>query len=177
MSPLPQRIFPPEHPTSTQARTVETSKCRREERSLRSAATSAEQVCFPFAAQIARLSRHIQGHKPEEVCLITSLDVTELPAARWLQLNRQAWGIESGLHQRLDVSHNDDRSRVRHPNVMLVFALMRRLANSLFMEWRAQFPKPHHKTTTDFQAYLSQEHCRRGIRFLTAKRPHLKHPS
>jgi predicted transposase YbfD/YdcC len=138
---------------------------------------TAEQVCFPFASQVARLNRHIQGHKPEEVCLITSAETSRLEAPQWLQFNRQSWGIEGGLHQRLDISHNDDRSRVRRPNVMLVFALMRRLANSLFMEWRAQFPKPDHKTTTNFQAFFSEEHHRRGVRFLTVKRPNLKSPS
>ena len=30
------------------------------------------------------------------------------------------WGIENGLHQRLDISHNDDRCRVRNDNAMLV---------------------------------------------------------
>lgn len=129
---------------------------------------------FPFAAQVARLRRHLQGHKPEEVCLITDLENRELDAASWIQFNRQAWGIESGLHQRLDVSHNDDRCRVRQPNVMMVFAIMRRFANSLFMEWRSQFPKPDHKTTSDFQSHFSEDHCRRGIRFLCAKHPHLK---
>lgn len=134
-------------------------------------------MSFPFAAQVARLRRHLQGHKPEEVCLITDLVNSQLDASQWLKFNRQAWGIEGGLHQRLDVSHNDDRCRVRHPNAMLVFALMRRLANSLFMEWRAQFPKPDHKTTTDFQSHFSADHCRRGVRFLLAKRPHLKSTS
>jgi predicted transposase YbfD/YdcC len=38
----------------------------------------------------------------------------------WLRLNRDAWGIENGLHQRLDVSDNDDRCRVRNDNAMLV---------------------------------------------------------
>ena len=86
----------------------------------------------------------------------------------------RAWGIESGLHQRLDVSQNEDRCRVRHPNVMLLFAMMRRLANSLFMEWRSQFRRPDHKTTTDFQSHFSEENRRRGIAFLTSKRPSLK---
>jgi len=35
-----------------------------------------------------------------------------------LLLNRKAWGIESGLHQRLDVSYNDDRCRVQNDNGM-----------------------------------------------------------
>lgn len=150
---------------------------RREDRCLGAASVTAEQMCFSFAAQVARLRRHIQGHKPEEVCLITSLDGDPLDAVRWLQLNRQAWGIEAGLHQRLDVSHNDDLFRVRHPNVMLVFAPMRRLANSLFMDWRTQFPTSDHKTTTDFQSHFSEDHHRRRIRFLVAKHPHPKSTS
>lgn len=134
-------------------------------------------MSFPFAAQVARLRRHLQGHKPEEVCLITDRVNSQLDAFPWLPFSRQAWGIEGGLHQRLDVSHNDERCRVRHPNAMLVSARMRRLANSLFMEWRAQFPKPDHKTTTDFQSHFRADHCRRGVRFLLAKRPHLKSTS
>jgi predicted transposase YbfD/YdcC len=51
-------------------------------------------------------------------------------------MNRDAWGIESGLHQRLDVSHNDDRCRVRNDNAMLVLGVMLRLSNNLFMQWR-----------------------------------------
>jgi hypothetical protein len=51
-------------------------------------------------------------------------------------MNRDVWGIESGLHQRLDVSHNDDRCRVRNDNAMLVLGMMLRLSNSLFMQWR-----------------------------------------
>lgn len=135
---------------------------------------SAEQVGFPYAAQVARVRRCLQGHRPEEVCLITSLPPEQLDAAQWLRLNRQGWGIESGLHQRLDVSQNDDRCRVRHPNAMMLFALMRRFANSLMVEWQSQFPKPAHKTTADFQSHFSEEHHRRALRFLTSKHPSLK---
>jgi hypothetical protein len=66
--------------------------------------------------------------------------------------------IENGLHQRLDVSHNDDRFRVRHHNAMWVLAMMRRLSNSLFMHWRQRKRRPDHVTTTDFQAHLSEDH-------------------
>ena len=111
------------------------------------------------------------------MCLITDLENRQLDASSWIGLNRQAWGIESGLHQRLDVSHNDDHCRVRQPNAMMVFAILRRFAYSLFMQWRSQFRKPDHKTTSDFQSYISEDHCRRGIRFLCAKRPHLKSTS
>jgi hypothetical protein len=67
------------------------------------------------------------------VALITSLEPSRLDAANWMRLNRDAWGIESGLHQRLDISHNDDRCRFRNHNAMVVLGMMLRLSNSLFM--------------------------------------------
>jgi hypothetical protein len=42
--------------------------------------------------------------------LITSAEPAKLEAQKWLEFNRGGFGgIENGLHQRLDVSHNDDR--------------------------------------------------------------------
>ena len=134
----------------------------------------AEAVGFPFAAQAARLLRQTRGRKDESVALLTSLEPKALGAARWLELNRQAWGIESGLHQRLDVSHNDDRCRVRNDNGMMVLGMMRRLSNSLFMEWRGHQRRPEHQTTTDFQSEMSAEHARRAVRMVLSKRPSLK---
>jgi hypothetical protein len=64
--------------------------------------------------------RQTEGRKDELVALITSLEPSRLDATNWLRLNRDHWGIESGLHQRLDISHNDDRCRVRNDNAMLV---------------------------------------------------------
>lgn len=135
---------------------------------------SGETVCFPLAEQAARLLRQIQGHKEEEVALITSADLARLDAKSWLDLNRQAWGIESGLHQRLDVSHNDDRCRVRNTNGMWVLGILRRLSNSLFMEWSRHRPRPDHVTTTDFQAALGEEQQRAALRFVLSKRPDLR---
>jgi hypothetical protein len=97
-------------------------------------------VGFAFASQVARLLRQTQGRKDEEVALITSAPTSVLPAKLWLQLNRQGWGIESGLHQRLDVSYNDDRSRVQNDNALWVLGMFRRIANSLFVQW-SSYPK------------------------------------
>lgn len=138
------------------------------------AAISGEQACFPLAQQAARLLRQTQGRKDEAVALITSAEPARLDATRWLHLNRQAWDIESGLHQRLDVSHNDDRCRVRGDNGIWVLGMMRRLTNSLFMEWRSHRRRPDHVTTTDFQAALSQDHHRPAMRLVLGKRPNLK---
>lgn len=153
---------------------METNKGRPENRVIRTAEVSAEDVGFPFASQAARLLRQTQGRKDELVALITSAPAQRLNAQQWLQLNRQGWDIESGLHQRLDVSYNDDRCRVQNPKTMLILGMYRRLANSLFMEWRQNQPRPEHVTTTDFQARMSQEHCVKAIRFVLAKRPTLK---
>ena len=132
---------------------------------------------FPFAAQVGRLLRQTQGRKDEEVALITSAPPERLNASQWLALNRQAWGIESGLHQRLDVSYNDDRCRVQDTKTLLTLGMYRRLANSLFVEWRQKQRRPDHVTTTDFQTRMAEEHRANALRFVLAKRPSLKNLS
>jgi len=140
-------------------------------RVLRSLDATAEQVDFPCVEQVALLRRHLRQHSPETVALVTSLLPEALDAAQWLRDNRAAWGIESGLHQRLDVSHLDDQCRVRKPKSMRVMGMFRRLSNSLFMHWRSQQKKPRHKTTTDFFSALNAEHHRYAIRCLHARQP------
>lgn len=129
---------------------------------------------FPLARQAARLLRQTAGRKDEQVALITSAEPKELNAQRWLKLNRAAWGIESGLHQRLDISYNDDRCRVQSQEGIWIFGMFRRLANSLFMEWRAGQRRPEHVTTTDFHALLGQDNRRRAFRLVTTMNPSLK---
>lgn len=140
-------------------------------RVLRSRAVSAEAVDFPCVEQVALLRRHLRQHAPETVALVSSLPLEQLNAAQWLTDNRFAWGIENGLHQRLDVSHFDDQCRVRHPRSMRVMGLFRRFSNSLFMHWRGRQKRPRHKTTTDFFSAMNAEHHRYAIRFLHARQP------
>lgn len=121
--------------------------------------------------QVALLRRNLRQHRPETVALVTSLPPAELDATEWLAYNRAAWGIESGLHQRLDVSHLDDQCRVREPRSMRVMGMFRRFSNSLFMHWRSRQTKPHYKTTTDFFSAMNAEHHRYGIRCLNARMP------
>ena len=134
---------------------------------------SAEQVCFPLAEQAALLLRQTEGRKDELVALITSAEPSRLNAINWLGLNRDHWGVES-LHQRLDISHNDDRCRVRNDNAMLVLGMMLRLSNSLFMQWRGYQRRPDHVTTTDFQSSLSEDQHRPALRLAVHKHPDLK---
>lgn len=141
---------------------------------LRSRAATAEAVDFPCVEQVALLRRHLRHHQSETVALVTSLPPAELNAAQWLQDNRAAWGIESGLHQRLDVSHADDLCRVRLPKSMRVIGMFRRLSNSLCQQWRSRQKKPHYKTTTDFFTAMNAEHHRYAIRCLQARQPSFK---
>ena len=155
----------------------ELNKGQPERRVLRSTTATAEQVDFPCVEQIALLRRHLRQHSPETVALVTSLAPHDLQAAQWLHDNRAAWGIESGLHQRLDVSHRDDQCRVRKPKSMRVMGMFRRLSNSLFIHWRSQQKKPRHKTTTDFFTAMNAEHHRYAIRCLHARQPSFQTPS
>jgi hypothetical protein len=128
-------------------------------------------VDFPCVEQVALLRRNLRHHRAETVALVTSLPPAELNASQWLQDNRSAWGIESGLHQRLDVSHLDDLCRVRLPRSMRITGMFRRFSNSLFMHWRSRQKKPHHKTTTDFFTVMNAEHHRYAIRCIHARKP------
>lgn len=117
------------------------------------------------------LLRQVQGRKDELVSLVTSVEPGRLDASKWLELNRLAWAIENGTHQRLDVSHNDDRCRIQTSSGIWIMGMFRRLANSLFMEWRMRQRKPEHHTTTDFQSVMDEEHRRRALRTVLAKKP------
>lgn len=105
--------------------------------------------------------------------LITDLAPDELPATQWLKTNRWAWGIENGTHQRLDVSLNEDRCRVRTTNALWILGMLRRLVVSLFMHWRAHHPKPKHQSLTDFQAAMGEDNLAMAMAFVTRLRPKL----
>jgi hypothetical protein len=66
----------------------------------------------------------------ETVYLISSLTLEQLDALGWLRLKRNYWVIESRWHHALDVSLDEDRSRVRQRNAALVPGLFRRLVVS-----------------------------------------------
>jgi hypothetical protein len=74
--------------------------------------------------------------------LVTNLEPAQLNPRQWLDCNRLAWGIENGLHQRLDISLRDDDCRVRIPRSMHILGMFRRLSTSLFMHWRSLQLRP-----------------------------------
>lgn len=119
------------------------------------------------------MTRQHVGRKDETVGLITDLRPEALNAKRWLKANRMAWGIENGTHQRLDVSLNEDRCRVRGTNALWILGMLRRLVISLFMHWRARHPKPQHQSLTDFQATMGEDNLAKAMGFVTHQRPKL----
>ena len=152
---------------------MEKNKGVPESRTLESRPVAAEDIGFPFAAQAAQVTRQHLGRKDETVGLITDLTPQELTPLRWLQANRQGWGIENGTHQRLDVSLNDDRCRVRNTNGLWILVMLRRLVISLFMEWRGRQLKPHFQSLTDFQAAMGEDNLAKALGFVTHHRPTL----
>ena len=93
-----------------------------------------ERVGFPGARLIARLKRRVRrrGDKTTEtVYLISSLTLEQMDALGWIKLKRGYWVIESRLHHALDVSLDEDHSRVRNANAALVLGMFRRLVVSV----------------------------------------------
>ena len=97
----------------------ELNRSRTEARCLIAFELTASSVGFPFAQQAARLTRCIDSQrKPaqeiETEYLITSRCAAQMNAQQMLGADRSYWGIENGLHLRLDVIAGEDRSRVRN---------------------------------------------------------------
>ena len=103
------------------------------------------------------------GDKRDLQYLLTSREPERLNATQWQLAQRAYRGIESGLHQRLDVSADEDRSRVRHRNAAWILGMFRRIAVSLFMHWRAKDSKRSKTTLTDFHEEMGLEHQRRAF--------------
>ena len=173
-SPPHRRILPLDQPTATQARTCEKNKGRTENRAIHTAPIHGEDIGFPLARQVARLLRQTSGRQDEHGALVSSAGPERLNASSWLRHNRGGWAIESGLHQRRDVSSNDDRSRVQSDHGIWIFGMFRRLAISLFMEWRSAQRRPDPVTTTSFQGRLAQENPKRAMRLLISNNPSLR---
>jgi len=150
---------------------MEKNRGRHESRALRTCEVTAEQVVFPGATQAGLLERQTSGRARETVYLLTSRE--NLDAASWLKLQRQYWGIENGLHQRLDISAQEDRSRVRNRNACWILGMFRRLAVSFFCEWRQRNPTRKRTTLTQFYHLMALDCQRRGFLLVSAVNPSL----
>ena len=139
-------------------------------------AADAEAVGFPGVAQAARLTRFVNrpNSKTEEVeleWLISSRPPAALPLPQLLLADRQYWGIENGLHLRLDVTADEDRSRVRHPRAALNLAMFRRATISVAIHWIQRCPNKRQATLRGFYDAMAARNARKAFSLVTACKP------
>jgi hypothetical protein len=109
------------------------------------------------------------GEQPDLQYLLTSRTRERLPAPQWLAAQRAYWLVEAGLHQRLEISADEDHSRVRDRDACWVLSMFRRVGISLFMHWRAQHPKRANVSLADFHDEMGLEHQRRAFALVNSK--------
>jgi hypothetical protein len=137
--------------------------------------TTATRVAFPFAEQAARLTRCIDSRrKPAEEVeteyLITSRPAAQMSAEQMLWQDRQYWGIETGLHLRLDVIAGEDRSRVRHRNAVMNLAAIRRAVVSLAVHWIRRHPNRRQASMSGFYDLMSAKNSKMAFKLVTASK-------
>ncbi len=151
---------------------MELNRGRIEARALVGFEASAESVCFPCVAQAGRLTRYVEradntGEAVEEEWLMSSRSAKQLSVEQMLRADRRYWGIENGLHLRLDVSAGEDRSRVRDPRSVLNLAMMRRAAMSVAIHWMQRCPHKRQATLRGFYDAMKAQGCRKAISLVT----------
>lgn len=115
---------------------IEDNRSRRERRALVTRAIEPAQLGLAGAAQIGCLHRQSGKDAALEVeYLVTSRVAAELSPEEFLSKDRAYWGVESGLHQRLDCSGFEDRLRVRHKGAVHILGLFARVGVALFVRW------------------------------------------
>ena len=115
---------------------MEDNRSRRERRALATRAIEPAQLGLAGAAQLGCLHRQSgKDADPEVEYLVTSRVAGKLCPEEFLNTDRQYWGVESGLHQRLDCSGFEDRLRVRHKGAVHILGLFARVGVALFVRW------------------------------------------
>lgn len=144
---------------------------RTEARCLVAFDVTATRISFPFAEQAARLTRCTDSpRKPAEAIeteyLISSRSVAQMSAQQMLHQDRAYWGIETGLHLRLDVIAGEDRSRVRKPNALMKLAVVRRAVVSLAVAWSRKQTNPRQATMSGFYDFMSANNSRAAFKIV-----------
>lgn len=93
-----------------------------------------------------------------------------LSPEQFLLMDRKYWGIENGLHQRLDCSGFEDRLRVRHRGAVHILGVFHRVSVALFVRWASQQRRVRDRTYPTFQDYHAG-HRWRMIRQVTEPPP------
>ena len=134
---------------------------------------------FPGARLAARLETRVRRKGQwcrEVVYLLSSLTLDQLQAQGMLSLKRGYWVVESRLHHCLDISMQEDQSRVRSPRAARVLGTIRRvvlsLANAAVDQARRHNPKTKYNTKSFQQRFRSARGGRERLHALIfAKSP------
>lgn len=117
-------------------RIEDNNRSRFERRALAVREIQPAQLGLAGAAQLGCLHRQIgQKADPQREYLVTSRAADQLDAEAFLNTDRKYWGVESGLHQRLDCSGFEDRVRIRHKGALHIAGLFSRVGVALFVRW------------------------------------------
>ena len=165
--------FPPK-PAQPIAQTCERNRSRTEARCLIPFDTTAAATDFPFVEQAARLTRCFDSdkHPAEKIeteFLLCSLPASALPAQQMLEADRRHWGIETGLHLRLDVIAGEDRSRVRNRTSALNLAMIRRAVVSVAVCWIRKCRNPRKATMSGFFDFMSAKQSKKAFSLVTTR--------
>jgi glyoxylase-like metal-dependent hydrolase (beta-lactamase superfamily II) len=119
----------------------------------------APQLELAGAAQLGCLHRQNgKDAKPEAEYLVTSRAAGKLSPEEFLNTDRQYWGVESGLHQRLDCSGFEDRLRVRHKGAVHLLGLFARVGVALFVRWAKNQRQVRDRTFPHWREWNSGHH-------------------
>ncbi len=152
------------------------NRSRLEARCLIAFDTTATTANFPFVEQAARLTRCIDSkrHPAEGIeteYLLCSRSAAQMSAEQMLQADRQYWGIETGLHLRLDVIAGEDRSRVRNRTSALNLAVIRRAVVSVALYWIKRCPNRRQATMSGFFDFMSANNTKKAFAVVTNSKP------
>ena len=95
-------------------------------------------------------------------CNKLSLSREEIQAQGLLKLRRGYWVVESRLHHCLDITLEEDKSRVRHPKAARVLGTIRRVVMSFANEAVNRMRKRNPKTKCGTVAYQKTFRSARG---------------
>jgi predicted transposase YbfD/YdcC len=118
------------------ARTVDKGHGRHETRTLTASRDLKGYSDWPGLEQVFRVERHrvtiASGKVEREIRYgLTSLPPAQASAAQLLALTRAYWGIENGLHQRRDVTFQEDATRLTRGHAGRVMAALNNLVIGL----------------------------------------------
>jgi hypothetical protein len=101
---------------------------------------------------------------------LSSRSAVEMDAEQMLKADRRYWGIETGLHLRLDVIAGEDRSRVRKPNAVMNLAVIRRAVVSVAVHWISHCHNRRQATLSGFYDFMSAQGGKKAFQLVTASK-------